>query len=254
MKGIIFDIKELGIHDGNGLIETIFLKGCPLKCMWCHNPEGQSFKKEIMVRNNSCKHCGLCYKECNHPECQPYKRCLHICPDNLIKEIGEEIEAYDLAKRILKNINILEGVTFSGGEPLSQSEFLLEVISYLDGLKINIETSGYVNSEIFKKIIDKADLIYLDIKLADDELHKKYTGVSNKLILDNLKIIKQSNCKCIIRTPLIPSITDTKENINAIKELIGDLPHELLPYNEMASVKYSMLNRKYPLDENKEAN
>jgi len=247
MFGTIFDIKEMAVHDGSGLVTTVFLKGCPLRCLWCHNPEGQSFLPELMVRENSCKHCGLCLKKCNHEECQPYKRCLHICPDNLVKVTGEKIEAKELANRILKNKDILDGVTFSGGEPLSQGDFLLEVISYLDNIKIYIETSGYANEEVFKKVIDKIDFVYYDIKLIDDKKHLQYTGKSNEIILNNFQYLKSIRKSCIVRTPLIKDITDTKSNINGIKQFIGDTQYELLPYNEFASTKYKMLNRKYHL-------
>lgn len=247
--GIIFDIKEFAVHDGSGMRTTVFFKGCPLRCKWCHNPEGLSSKPQLMVRENSCKHCGLCLKPCNHEECKPFKRCIHICPDNLIKIVGEEINSKDLADRLLKNKDILlkGGITFSGGEPLMQADFLLETIDYLNDISIAIETSGYVDSKTFEKVINKINYVYMDIKLADDVLHKKYTGVSNKLILQNLEILKQPNIPCTIRTPLIPNITDTKENIDAIKKLIGNLNYELLPYNEFASIKYNSLGIKYEL-------
>lgn len=248
MIGRIFDIKEFAVHDGPGLRTTVFLKGCPLRCVWCHNPEGQSFEKELMVREKSCRHCGLCMKPCEHEECQPYHRCIHICPDNLVSIVGEDLEAKELADRILKNRDVMDGVTFSGGEPLFQADFLLETISYLDGLKIVIETSGYADPETFQKVLDKTDLMYLDIKLADEEEHIRYTGVSNGLILQNLKMLKESGKACVIRTPMIPSITDTEKNLQEIGKLIGDLPHELLPYNEMADVKYAMLGRIYSLN------
>lgn len=247
--GIIFDIKEFAVHDGSGMRTTVFFKGCPLRCKWCHNPEGLSNKPQLMVRENNCKHCGLCLKPCNHEECKPFKRCIHICPDNLIKIVGEEINSKDLADRLLKNKDILlkGGITFSGGEPLMQADFLLETIDYLNDINIAIETSGYVDSKTFEKVINKVNYVYMDIKLADDDLHKKYTGVSNKLILQNLEILKQSNLSCTIRTPLIPNITDTKENIDEIKKLIGNLNYELLPYNEFASIKYNSLGIKYEL-------
>lgn len=247
--GIIFDIKEFAVYDGSGMRTTVFFKGCPLRCKWCHNPEGLSSKPQLMVRENSCKHCGLCLKPCNHEECKPFKRCIHICPDNLIKIVGEEINSKDLADRLLKNKDILlkGGITFSGGEPLMQADFLLETIDYLNDINIAIETSGYVDSKTFEKVINKVNYVYMDIKLADNDLHKKYTGVSNKLILQNLEILKQSNIPCTIRTPLIPNITDTKENIDAIKKLIGKINYELLPYNEFASIKYNSLGIKYEL-------
>ena len=247
--GTIFDIKELAVHDGSGMRTTVFLKGCPLRCKWCHNPEGLISKPQLLVRKNSCKNCGLCYKPCNHIECKPFKRCIHICPDNLIRIVGEEIEAKDLAKRLLQNKEFLlkGGITFSGGEPLMQPDFLLETISYLKDINIAIETSGYVDEKTFKKVIDAVDYIYMDIKLFDEQDHIKYTGVSNKLILNNLQVLKQSNKPCTIRTPLIPNITDTKQNIENIKKLIGNLNYETLPYNEFASIKYDYLNMEYQL-------
>ncbi len=247
MIGRIFDIKEFGVHDGPGLVTTVFLKGCPLRCVWCHNPEGQSYEKELMVREKSCRHCGLCLKPCSHEECQPFHRCVHICPDDLVSIAGEDIEASELAKRILKNRDVMDGVTFSGGEPLFQADFLLETISCLDGLKIAIETSGYADPEIFRRVVDKADLVYMDIKLADEKEHIRYTGKSNDIILQNLQLLKESGRACVIRTPLIPGITDTEKNLQEVRKLIGGLPHELLPYNKMAGVKYAMMGREYPL-------
>lgn len=249
MIGRIFDIKEFGVHDGPGLVTTVFFKGCPLRCVWCHNPEGQSIGKELMFKKNLCKDCGLCMKGCSHEDCKPFDRCVHICPNNCLSIAGKDYEAKELAEKILRNRKVLSGVTFSGGEPLMQGEFLLEVMSYLDGIDINIETCGYCDNELFERVVSKASLIYFDMKLADDDMHRKYTGVSNKLILDNLNTLKQINVPCIIRTPLIEGITDTKENLDAIKELIGDMRHELLPYNRMAGAKYGMLDRTYPLDE-----
>lgn len=252
--GIIFDIKEFAVHDGKGMRTTVFFKGCPLKCIWCHNPEGLSSKPQLMVRENSCKHCGLCSKPCNHEECQPFKRCVHICPDNLVKIVGEEISAKQLAQKLLKNEDILKngGITFSGGEPLMQADFLLETISYLNNINIAIETSGYTDTETFKKVINKIDYVYMDIKLIDDQLHKQYTGVSNKEILNNLEVLKQSNIPCTIRTPLIPNITDTAENIESIKQIIGNLNYEMIPYNEFASLKYKDLGMEYKLNKKEE--
>ena len=247
--GIIFDIKEFAVHDGSGLRTTVFFKGCPLRCVWCHNPEGLTNNPQLFVRENSCKHCGLCLKPCKHPECQPFKRCVHICPDNLVKIVGEELSAKQLSDRLLKNEEFLRkgGITFSGGEPLMQADFLSDTISYLKNINIAIETSGYADSKIFKKVIDSVDYVYMDIKIADREKHIKYTGVNNDLILNNLQTLKDSNKPCTIRTPLIPNITETKENLENIKKLIGNLKHELIPYNEFASIKYKSLNKKYEL-------
>lgn len=251
MNGTIFDIKELGIHDGPGLRTTVFFKGCPLRCVWCHNPEGLSAKPQLLFRENRCRRCGLCQRGCTHPDCQPYGRCLHICPDNLLSVTGETLSASALAKRILKNRTVIGrtgGVTFSGGEPLLQPEFLLETISYLDGVHIAIETSGYADKTVFEKVIGSVDLVYMDLKLADDEAHRRYTGVSNEKIRNNFEILKKSGVPCVIRTPLIPGITDTEENLEALHALTVGMTHEFLPYNAMAGAKYPWLGMEYPFD------
>lgn len=251
MTGMIFDIKELGVHDGPGLRTTVFLKGCPLRCVWCHNPEGLSRKPQLSVRQNACIHCGACRKPCKHPDCQPFGRCLHICPQGLLSVAGQEISAEKLAERLKRNRNFWGekgGVTFSGGEPLLQAAFVNEVADLLEGAPVAIETSGYADPETFLSVITKMDLVYMDLKLADEELHKTYTGVSNALILANLKLLRESGIPCVIRTPLIPGITDTQENLEAIKELTEGLPRELLPYNPMAGAKYELFDMTYPYD------
>lgn len=251
MTGIIFDVKELGVHDGPGLRTTVFFKGCPLRCVWCHNPEGLSKRPQLSVRENGCLHCGMCQKPCSHRECQPFGRCLHICPKGLISVSGEEITAERLAKRLKRNESFWGqkgGVTFSGGEPLMQADFLHEVLDVLGDVSAAIETSGYADSDTFVSVIARMNLVYMDIKLADDALHRTYTGVSNGRILKNLELLRKSGIPCVIRTPLIPGITDTDENLTAIRKLVGDLPHELLPYNQMAGAKYKLFAMDYPYE------
>lgn len=255
MTGIVFDIKELAVHDGPGLRTTVFFKGCPLRCTWCHNPEGLKAEPQLMVKENCCKHCGFCRIPCSHPECQPYKRCLHACPDNLISVSGRKIDSEELAKELIKSAEPLGdnfgGFTFSGGEPLMQPDFLIKTAENLQGYHLCIETSGYARSEIFKKVIDKLDYIIMDIKLADSLEHLKYTGIKNELILKNFEILKNSEKPYLIRTPLIPGITDTKENLSKIKDIIGDSNYETLPYNEMAEAKYKMLGMQFLYDKGK---
>ena len=250
MTGTIFDIKEMAVHDGPGLRTTVFLKGCPLRCLWCHNPEGLSREPQLSFRAQQCQNCGLCRRGCSHPDCQPYGRCLHICPQGLLSISGKEMTPLQLAQRLKRSRFLTEpggGVTFSGGEPLLQHEFLRAVLEELPGVHTAIETSGYAEEGVFQDIITHMDLVYMDIKLADDSLHRKYTGVSNEKILRNLKLLQQSGIPCIVRTPLIPGITDTEENLTAIRDLIGNLPHELLPYNTMAGAKYPLFGMKFPL-------
>jgi pyruvate formate lyase activating enzyme len=252
MNGIIFDVKEMALHDGPGIRTTVFLKGCPLRCKWCHNPEGLHQKSELMFKYSLCKGCNRCQKVCEHPECKPFARCVRACPEGLLQIVGESIEATQLAARIEGGAKVLGesfgGVTFSGGEPLMQWEFLLEAAEILSNYHLAIETSGYAESAVFHEILEKMDLVMIDIKLADPEAHKRYTGVDNSLILSNLRELQASGKPHIIRTPLIPGITDTEENLRQIERLVGDSKWERLPYNKMAGAKYGMLGLKYELD------
>ncbi len=177
--------------------------------------------------------------------------CIDICPANALSfttRILDEDEFLGVVKKQKELYGNDGGITFSGGEPLLQAEKLLYATELAGDIHKAIETCGYADSEIFKKVIDGFDYIMFDVKLADSTLHKKYTGVSNELILRNLEILKKSGKEFIIRTPLIPGITDTEDNISSIKQLIGDYPHELLPYNNLAPSKYEKLGKKYFLE------
>lgn len=251
MTGTIFDIKEMAVHDGPGIRTTVFFKGCPLRCIWCHNPEGLTSEPQLMYKYARCIDCKNCQRECNHDECKPFGRCIHACPENCLEIVGKKVTANELAVELKKSADVLGndfgGFTFSGGEPLAQPEFILELIEELKDYHLCIETSGYADSDIFKTVIDNLDFIIMDIKLADSDLHKKYTGVGNEQILENFEILKGCGKPYIIRTPLIPNITDTKENLDAIKQIIGDSHWEKLPYNTMAGAKYKMVGIEFKL-------
>ena len=250
MLGTVFDIKEFALGDGDGIRTTVFLKGCPLRCIWCHNPEGLSPVPELYAKSVGCTGCGLCRRGCSHPECAPYGRCLHICPQDLLSVAGREWSSEELAERILRTKDTLTalggGVTLSGGEPLLQSDFCVDILTRLRGkVHTAIETSGYASAEDFRRVAKLCDLVIMDIKLIDNDAHREYTGVSNERILANAEWLMGSGLRHIFRTPLIPGITDTDENLAAIAGFIGNSRIELLPYNALAPSKYKSVGREY---------
>lgn len=253
-EGVIFDVKEFALHDGPGVRTTVFLKGCPLRCVWCHNPEGLSRDRQLMVKASLCRHCGRCAVPCVHPECQSFGRCLYACPDALISVCGRPITSDALLERLLRDADFLRqsggGVTFSGGEPLMQSVFLAEMLCLLREAEIHtaIETSGYASPEVFRRIAASADYVIMDLKLADAKRHRAYTGVDNAPILKNAAWLRASGVAHEFRTPLIPRITDTEENLVAIRAVVGDSAHTLLPYNALAGAKYPMLGMEFPYE------
>lgn len=214
-------------------------------------PRGCHANRSLCIRKSAVGIADFAEIPGNHPECQPFGRCLHICPDNLLTVSGRSITAEKLAAELKKSSEPMGdhfgGFTFSGGEPLMQPEFLLETAERLTGYQLCIETSGYAERDIFCSIIPKFDFIIMDIKLADSQMHKKYTGVANEKIISNFRLLKKSGKPFLIRTPLIPGITDTPENLTAIKKLIGDSDWEQLAYNTMAGAKYKMLGMSYGL-------
>ncbi len=264
MIGTVFSIEEFSIYDGPGIRTTVFLKGCPLSCSWCHNPEGQTVAPQIIKSPNGCLNCGACKKHAVYDErgFLYTEKSIAACPNNLLRVCGERISAEDLVAKLMKNQRLLKdgGVTFSGGEPLMQGEFLKECLSLLKGkIHTAVQTSGYCDRRLFQEIVALADLFLFDIKLIDDEKHKKYTGVSNKKILRNFTELVTSDKAFTVRIPLIPSVTDTEENITQIANLLkknGVTFAEALSYNKMAGGKYAMVGREYKpaFDESVEVN
>lgn len=255
MTGVVFDIKEFSLFDGPGSRVTVFLKGCPLSCVWCHNPEGLLKDTQILYKKNKCVNCGKCKIDCAHPECRKINRCIYVCPNGCFEACGKEYTADGLAEKLLKYKDFLDisngGITISGGEPLMQWEFVCELFKRLDCMHKAIQTSGYANEEVYQKVIDEADFVMQDIKLADTNKHKIYTGVNNEKILKNIEYLKKSKKDFVFRVPLIPDITDTDENLIAISEIVGSHKVELLSYNQMAGAKYESVGMKYLLDDKK---
>jgi len=263
MNGTVFDIKEFSVYDGPGIRTTVFLKGCPLRCRWCHNPEGLSPFPQLMLSAASCTDCGRCAVEgcslsggktalaSSDATCSACGKCIDKCPANLRKIAGTVYTPKELAEKIMKYSAFFGsdgGVTFSGGEPTLQAGFLCEVMDMLPIHKA-IQTCGFCESERFKSIIDRTDLVFFDIKHTSPEKHKYYTGVDNSIILNNLEYLRCSGKPFIARIPLIKGVNDGPENLcNMAKLLKGAtnlLRVELLPYNALAGAKYEMTGKTY---------
>lgn len=261
-RALVFSIEEFSVFDGPGIRTSVFICGCPLRCEWCHNPEGQSYKNHIVRSPNGCIKCGECVKRAlvidGKREFTPDS--INNCPNNLLRYCAIEYTPEALCKKLERNFKILNsgggGVTFSGGEPTSNPEFLLECLKLLEG-KTNraVQTCGYCKTELFDEVLDNCDYMLFDVKLIDDALHRRYTGVSNVNILKNFETLVHSGKDFVIRTPLIPTVTDTEDNIRKIAELLsknGVKYIELLPYNKFAGSKYQLDGRVYSpsFDEN----
>lgn len=252
-KGIIFDIKQLAVFDGPGIRTTVFFKGCPLRCQWCHNPEGLMFQPQLLIKPG-CICCGKCKKVCDNPnKCIACGKCVMYCPLHLRSICGMEYDADDLASLLLRDKDYLEecngGITFSGGEPLSQADFISTLIDRLEGMHTAIETSGYSSKDVFHMLTQKVNLVIMDIKIVDRQAHKQYTGVDNKPIIENLRLLKQGYTPYIIRVPIIPGVTDSNANLTAIAQLLENAKKmvkvELLTYHQTAGAKYKHVGLTY---------
>jgi pyruvate formate lyase activating enzyme len=214
--GIVFDIREFTIHDGPGIRTTVFMKGCPLSCTWCHNPEGQSKRPQI------------------------------ISSAGRERVAGQVYTANELAALLRRQADILQanegGLTFSGGEPLLQADFVADVIDLLPRMHMLLDTSGFGAEQDFRRLVDRCDLIFYDLKLVDAAAHRRYTKQDNAIILGNLEVLSTSGKPFVVRVPLVPGVTDTDENLFAIARAVCELPGmlhvELLPYNRAAGSKY----------------
>ena len=263
MNGTIFDIKEFSIYDGPGIRTTVFLKGCPLRCRWCHNPEGLSAHPQVMISSSSCADCGRCTVDgcslsggktalsSSFEACSGCGKCVDKCPANLRKISGTVYSPEELAEKIMKNGMFFDdggGVTFSGGEPTMQVDFLCKTLELLPIHKA-IQTCGFCETEKFKSVIDRVDYLFFDIKHADPQKHKLYTGVDNALILENLRHVIASGKPFIARIPLIKGVNDDIGNLTATAELLSGATNlqrvELLPYSSLAGAKYAMVGKSY---------
>jgi pyruvate formate lyase activating enzyme len=225
--GIVFDIKEFTVHDGPGIRTTVFLKGCPLACMWCHNPESQSIQPQV-IRSPTGE-----------------------------RLAGREYEAAELAALLNQQAALLRanegGITFSGGEPLFQADFVAEVIDLLEKpTHVLLDTCGHASRADFQLVLARSNLVYYDLKLIDRQAHLHYTGMDNDLILGNLEVLRRSGQPFVIRVPMVPGVTDTDENLAGIARAVQNMPGlvevDLLPYNRAAGAKYRYAGMEFKPD------
>jgi pyruvate formate lyase activating enzyme len=261
--GTIFDIKRFAIHDGPGIRTTVFFKGCPLACCWCHNPESQSTTPELFYRQNLCEVCGECVYACptdalklvddgveiNTDRCELNGKCADVCPSEALEMVGRGVTVEQLMTEIEKDTPFYDqsggGVTFSGGEPLAQAEFLGELLDRCGDRDIHrvVDTCGLAPTDTLRLIAERTDLFLFDLKLMDPGQHVRHTGVANDQILRNLKMIAKMGRDIHIRIPVIPTITDRAENLDAIGRFVSTLTGPprvtLLRYHPTAMEKYT---------------
>jgi pyruvate formate lyase activating enzyme len=263
--GIIFDIKKYAIHDGPGIRTTIFFKGCPLACRWCHNPEGITVKSERIYHQERCIGCEECIQICPQKvmtptpqgviadlsKCEWCRTCADNCPSDAVEFVGQNVTVADVLGQIEKDVAFYDesggGVTLSGGEPLMQPEFLLELLDACGGLDLHrtVDTTGYADAGLLLAVAEKTDLFLYDLKLMDPARHRKHTGVSNEKIMSNLKLLAQKDARIQVRIPIIPGINTDAANIDQTGEYVSALPGvehiSILPFHNSALGKYGRL-------------
>jgi pyruvate formate lyase activating enzyme len=269
--GIIFDIKRFSIHDGPGIRTTVFFKGCPLSCRWCHNPEGQASRQELILRPDRCIVCGGCVEVCNQgaiaveqdaivtrrERCTACGTCVEVCYAEARELVGREVTITEVMSEIERDVAFYDesggGVTFSGGEPLSQPAFLRDLLHACKtrSLHTALDTCGFAAWDVLDRVRTYVDLFLYDLKLMDEARHREYTGVSNKRILQNLLRLSREGHRIILRVPIIPEINDDEENLGRLAAFAADLPSmeriDLLPYHRIGRDKYLRLAKAWSM-------
>ena len=271
-KGIIFDIQKAALHDGPGIRTVVFLKGCPLRCRWCCNPESLALNPEIAYDVEKCQQCHNCVQACDdnalsvqkgklvvdYDNCTVCGKCIPECPTDALKIFGYETDVETIIREVLKDRNYYEnsggGLTLSGGDPLVQFDFALALLkrAKAEGLNTCLETEGFGEREKFEQLLPVVEHFLFDYKITDDELHRRFTGVSNESILENLDFLVENNADIGLRCIIVPGINDTESHFRAITQLSQKYKAirqiEIMAYHDYGRNKYKMLGRSYPLN------
>lgn len=266
--GLIFDIQRFAVHDGPGIRTLVFLKGCRLRCLWCANPEGQSFFPEIGYIAANCLGCGRCFEVCpagaietgpnrvNRDLCTVCGACVAVCPSQALTMVGRNVTVSEVLTEVKRDLAFYRrsggGVTLSGGEPLGQPEFLVELLKGLKAEYLNtaIETAGMAKEDVLDQVLPYVDLVLYDIKHMDNQKHKECVGTPSTIVLNNARFISSKGIPLVVRIPVIPGCNDTNENIRQTAEFakeIGSIALHLLPYHRLGKTKYAQIGREYKL-------
>jgi pyruvate formate lyase activating enzyme len=271
LKGLVFDIQRFSVHDGPGIRTLVFLKGCPLRCLWCDNPEGQAPAPELVFRQSLCIGCGACVPACPrgalHLEdtalrverdlCDLCGQCVQVCSPQALSIAGRWMSVGEVLSEVGRDRVFYDtstgGMTVSGGEPLGQPRFLEALLRAAKAERISttLETSGHAPWPSLERVMRWTDLVLYDIKHADPAAHRRLTGVSNELILENARRIAGLGVPMVVRCPIVPGLTDDLRDLRSLFQFVADLPGvkelHLLPYHRLGEPKYTMLGRQYGL-------
>ena len=273
VKGIVFNIQRYSIHDGPGIRTTVFMKGCPLRCLWCSNPESQNSWPEVAHRDSLCNKCGRCVGVCdaqaisvddkgvriNRKRCTNCGKCVEVCTPGALKFFGNEMSVEEVFQEVEKDVEFYRnsggGVTLSGGEPLSQPAFAAAFFRRCRnaGIDTCLDTSGFASASALEQVLPYTSLVLFDVKLSDPMAHRRWTRKSNERIIRNLELVVTRGIPVVIRVPLFPGINDSDEELRGIARIVAGFSKgagkvNLLPYHRYGMGKYKMLDRRYRLN------